>query len=113
MCTFPRNPYLIPDDTNVGSGPNSQRYGQLLFELLHETERGRQMQAVTSRVRQHRWKLRAEGLRPVQLWVPDTRSPEFAQECKRQSRLVAQSDMEDKELQEFLDQALEDVEGWV
>ncbi len=70
------------------------------------------MPAVANRVRQHREKLRAEGLRPVQLWVPDVRSPEFVQECKRQSRLVAKADMEDKELQHFLDQVLDDVEGW-
>jgi hypothetical protein len=33
--------------------------------------------------------MRAQGLRQVQLWVPDTRSPEFAAECRRQSLLVA------------------------
>lgn len=32
------------------------------------------------------------GLRPVQIWVPDTRRPDFAEECRRQSRLVAQAD---------------------
>ena len=33
-------------------------------------------------------KTREAGLRPVQLWVPDTRDPEFAEECRRQSRLI-------------------------
>lgn len=70
------------------------------------------MSTATDRVRQHRNKLRAEGLRPVQLWVPDVRSPEFVKECKRQSKLVAQADMEDRDLQEFLDHALDDIEGW-
>lgn len=41
------------------------------------------------RVRRRRAKLRAAGLRPVQLWVPDTRAPGFAEEAARQSRLVA------------------------
>ncbi len=40
------------------------------------------------RVQRRRDKLRAAGLRPVQIWVPDTRAPGFAQECARQSRLI-------------------------
>jgi len=40
------------------------------------------------RVARHRARLRAAGLRPVQLWVPDTRSAEFAEECRRQARLI-------------------------
>ncbi|MSP50585.1 MAG: DUF3018 family protein [Alphaproteobacteria bacterium] len=43
------------------------------------------------KVRVHRAKLRAQGLRPIQIWVPDTRSPEFAAEAHRQSRLIAGS----------------------
>jgi hypothetical protein len=35
--------------------------------------------------------MRAQGLRPVQIWVPDVRSPEFAAEAHRQSVLVASS----------------------
>ena len=70
------------------------------------------MPAVASRVRQHRERLRSEGLRPVQIWVPDVRNPEFVEECKRQSRLAAQADMKDQDMQHFLDQALDGVEGW-
>jgi len=33
--------------------------------------------------------LRAQGLRPVQIWVPDVRSPEFTQEAHRQSASAA------------------------
>ena len=49
--------------------------------------------AISSRqkVRAHRERLRAQGLRPIQVWVPDTRSPKFAKEASRQSRLVASS----------------------
>lgn len=32
------------------------------------------------------------GLRPVQIWVPDTRRPGFEQECRRQSLLASQAD---------------------
>lgn len=41
------------------------------------------------RVRAHRARLRAAGLRPIQIWVPDVRSPEFAAEAHRQSGAVA------------------------
>ncbi len=40
------------------------------------------------RVRRGRDKLRAAGLRPVQIWVPDVRAAGFAAECARQSRLI-------------------------
>lgn len=43
------------------------------------------------RVREHRARLRAQGLRPVQIWVPDVRAPGFAEEAHRQSRTVAAS----------------------
>ncbi|MCA3313101.1 MAG: antitoxin MazE family protein [Roseomonas sp.] len=52
--------------------------------------------AVRSRVAAHRAQLRARGLRPIQIWVPDTRAPGFAEEARRQSRLVAsESDFDD------------------
>ena len=44
------------------------------------------------RVERRRAKLRAAGLRPVQIWVPDTRAPGFTEECRRQSRLVRDSE---------------------
>lgn len=43
------------------------------------------------KVRAHRARLRAQGLRPVQVWVPDTRSPAFASEAHRQSLAAAKS----------------------
>jgi hypothetical protein len=36
----------------------------------------------------YRARKQANGLRLIQLWVPDTRSKRFAAECKRQSRLL-------------------------
>ncbi len=55
--------------------------------------RSRNRKPVTSRqkVQAHRERLRAQGLRPIQIWVPDTRSPRFAAQASRQSRLVASS----------------------
>jgi hypothetical protein len=42
----------------------------------------------TERVRNRRNALRAAGLRPIEIWVPDTRRPGFAEECRRQSLLL-------------------------
>lgn len=62
------------------------------------------------RVQKRRDALRAAGLRPVQIWVPDTRRPGFDEECRRQARLVANSDNADRDLGVFLDAALEDLD---
>ncbi len=47
------------------------------------------------RVRRRRDKMRASGLRPVQIWVPDTRAPDFAAECRRQCERIAASNKTD------------------
>lgn len=64
---------------------------------------------VGQRVRKRRDALRAAGLRPVQIWVPDARRPGFAEECLRQSRVVAMADAADREMDGFLDAALADL----
>lgn len=43
------------------------------------------------KVRAHRERLRRQGLRPVQIWVPDVRAPGFAAKAHRQSFAVAKS----------------------
>jgi len=43
------------------------------------------------KVRAHRRRLRQQGLRPIQIWVPDMRSPAFVKEAHRQSVAVAKS----------------------
>ena len=68
--------------------------------------------SVAARVEKRRMALRMAGLHPVQIWVPDTRLPGFADECKRQSRLANQSDLTDTELFKLMDEALGSVEGW-
>jgi len=68
---------------------------------------------VNARVQKHRAALRQAGLRPVQIWVADTRRPDFVQECRRQSRIVARADAVDSDVQQLMDDALADVEGWV
>ncbi len=69
------------------------------------------MRASTSaRVQKHRAALREAGLRPVQIWVPDTRRAGFAEECRRQSQLL-QGDTQEHETADWLDAAA-DREGW-
>jgi L-alanine-DL-glutamate epimerase-like enolase superfamily enzyme len=66
--------------------------------------------STSERVQKHRDALRAAGLRPVQIWVPDTRRAGFAEECRRQSRLL-QGDAHEQETAEWLE-ATGDREGW-
>lgn len=67
--------------------------------------------SVSERVRKRRDALREAGLRPIQIWVPDTRRPGFAEECRRQARLVAVADAADGDLDGFLDGALVDLDA--
>ena len=53
------------------------------------------------RVARRRAKLRAEGLRPVQLWVPDTRDPAFVEECRRQMRLLRESETDESRAEDM------------
>ncbi len=43
------------------------------------------------KVQEHRDRLRAQGLRPIQIWVPDVRASSFRAEAHRQSQAVAAS----------------------
>lgn len=62
------------------------------------------------KMHQYRARLRASGLRPMQIWVPDTRARGFVQEVQRQSRLVSAS-KEDRQVLDFVE-AVADDEGW-
>lgn len=64
--------------------------------------RRRTSASVVDRVREHRQRLRAQGLRPIQIWVPDVRSPEFSSQAHQQSVVVAASPAADDD-QEFID----------
>ena len=66
--------------------------------------------STSERVQKHRMALRAAGLRPVQIWVPDTRQPGFAEECRRQS-LALQSDPQEHDILHWLEAAA-DRQGW-
>lgn len=57
---------------------------------------------VRKRVQLHRQQLRARGLRPIQIWVPDVRARSFKDEARRQSHAVAEADRHD-DILDFLD----------
>jgi len=59
-------------------------------------------QSSRDKVRRYRERLRKQGLRPIQIWVPDVRSPSFRSQAHRQSLAAAQSAMEAED-QGFID----------
>ena len=44
-----------------------------------------------TKVSEHRQRLRAKGLRPIQIWAPDVSAAAFRAEAQRQSLTVAAS----------------------
>jgi hypothetical protein len=67
--------------------------------------------SVTIRVRKHREQLRAAGLKPVQLWLPDTSSESFRRKCERESLSLANDPFETETLAWIAEVA--DTDGWV
>ncbi len=65
------------------------------------------LKSIQRKVREHRARLREKGLRPIQIWVPDARSPGFRLEAHRQSLAVAGGNSE-REDQAFI----EAISGW-
>lgn len=68
------------------------------------------MASSARRVSAHRERMKAQGLRLVQLWLPDTSAPGFAEECRRQS-LSLWGDPQEAEIQAHID-AVSDLEDW-
>jgi hypothetical protein len=50
------------------------------------------------RVREHRARLRAQGLRPVQFWLSDVNSTEFAERARRECEALNSSPNAEKDL---------------
>jgi hypothetical protein len=79
--------------------------------MFHGTEGHFMRAAVTERVRKHRDSLRLAGLKPIQIWIPDTRSESFHQKCERESLSLKGDPQEDGTLAWIAEVA--DTEGWV
>ena len=66
--------------------------------------------STSEKTAKYRERLRAQGLRPVQIWVPDTRSKTLAEEVRRQSLRVSRKDESD--LMDEIDMAAAQTEDW-
>jgi len=66
---------------------------------------------ISGHVAQYRTRLRAQGLRPVQFWVPDTRNQAFSQKLQQQC-LALNQDPAEAEILAFSEAAAGLVEGW-
>ena len=60
------------------------------------------------KVAEHRARLRAQGLRPIQIWVPDVRASTFQAEANRQSQAVASS-VHGADDQAFIDAVTDEI----
>jgi hypothetical protein len=69
-------------------------------------------QAGTKRMQRRRDKVRSAGLRPVEIWVPDTRAAGFAGECARQARLIREAEMHGTRWDEAAWAEKSDTTGW-
>lgn len=76
------------------------------MERMASTETG------AERVRRRHAKLRAAGLRPVRIWVPDTRTKGFAEECARQVRLIHQAETREGRAEDEAWFEASDKAGW-
>ena len=65
---------------------------------------------VAERVQKYRSALREAGMRPIQIWVPDSRRRGFSAECRRQSLSLAR-DVNETEVLDWL-AAVADHRGW-
>ena len=79
------------------------------LEQPHVSDTEKKLSA-RERVRRHRDALRAKGLRPIQIWVPDTRRPGFAAEARRQCRAL-DKDPQEIEIIDWLEH-VRDTTGW-
>jgi hypothetical protein len=61
------------------------------------------------RVRKHREKMKAAGLKPVTIWVPDVNTPEFKAQVAREIKLINAS-ADEKAILEELSNI--EIEGW-
>lgn len=64
-----------------------------------------------SKVARHRERMRAAGLRPVQFWVPDTRSNQLVEQLRQQCQSL-KNDPAENEIMQFTQAAASHIEGW-
>jgi hypothetical protein len=70
----------------------------------------RKPKTAQERMRARRARLRAQGLRPVQFWVPDLRDPKVRADIRRQGELLARHS-ENAEIDAWIE-AVVDTSEW-
>jgi hypothetical protein len=70
--------------------------------MPRRTDRTKRPAPPPKRMANYRQRMRAAGLRPVQIWVPDSSAPDFAEKCRRQASAIAASDPADDEIMRFV-----------
>jgi hypothetical protein len=96
---LPDNHFLPISQSAAAEAPDRIPFPyRALQEKLHVTwsgdgvmARSRDLKSTKIRVQEHRDRLRAQGLRPIQIWAPDVRASSFRTEAHRQSLAVAAS----------------------
>jgi Protein of unknown function (DUF3018) len=83
----------------------------VIFAVLGLTYMASKRSAAHESVRVYRAKMKQQGFRQISMWVPDTKSPKFRKECRRQSRLASGVD-QSAQLDDLLNVAAGSVEGW-
>ena len=79
--------------------------------MFHVTEVVAVGSTTTERVRKHREALQAAGSKPIQIWIPDTRSESFRRQCEQESLLLA-GDRTEAEMMAWIAEVA-DTNGWV
>jgi hypothetical protein len=69
------------------------------------------MKDAATRMRAYRQRMRAQGLRRIELWVPDMRKPDVRARLRRQFRVIACAPVE-PEIEAMIETNLEEIEGW-
>jgi hypothetical protein len=62
----------------------------------------------TRRASEYRRRMRERGYRPVQMWVPDVRSAQFAAEAQREALALAEADRHNDDM-EFVEAISDDL----
>lgn len=71
--------------------PSAKAASRKTSRLKRSPTKPSRPQSSREKVKAHRMRLRARGLRPVQMWLPDTGTAEFAAEARRQCLLANSS----------------------
>lgn len=67
-------------------------------------------QTPSERMKNYRAKLRAQGLRPIQIWVPDVNAPGFREQLRKDIQSLNRE--HEKEILEDFEKVIDD-KGWV